>query len=447
MTNRFYNYSALAILVLTASASQTAGSPIVASDQDMVSNVVTLTPDFTTQTVSGTQSTRVQRIGPKIQSIRFSNNAMMIDSASINDQPVQAGQIGEMIVFPVPKRLQRARNLVLTVTYRGKPAKGMTWSENLVFSSYYGCEWMFCGQDTPGDKSDLTLSLNLPGGMDSIAAGTRTASPGGQSWQTTQPFSPYLFGFVAGQFETVVQRHKGSELAYVNATGKPADLQALFGTTPAMVDFFVDKAGIPLPARRYTQVLVNGGEAQEHATYSLIGTDNIDPILSDPKEDWVIAHELAHQWWGNSVTTATWQDFWLNEGMTVFMTAAWKEHSHGRAAYDREMELARARLARAREAGWDKPLAFQGEYPSLRWRRAVQYSKGALFMDHLRTQLGETAFWEGLRAYTRKHAGRTVVSMDLQRAMEDASGRDLLPTFANWVYDEPWARPPVDTTP
>jgi aminopeptidase N len=84
--------------------------------------------------------------------------------------------------------------------------------------------------------------------------------------------------------------------------------------------------------------------------------------------------------------------------------------------------------------GWDRPLAFEGPYPSLGVRRAIQYAKGALFMAHLREMLGEEAFWRGLRTYTRRHAGGTVTSADFQRAMQEASGRDLDPTFREWVY-------------
>ncbi len=67
-------------------------------------------------------------------------------------------------------------------------------------------------------------------------------------------------------------------------------------------------------------------------------------------------------------------------------------------------------------------------------RRAVQYSKGALFLAHLRETIGDEAFWKGLRAFTRGHAGGTVTSRDFQDAMQDASGRDLEPLFVEWVY-------------
>ena len=116
------------------------------------------------------------------------------------------------------------------------------------------------------------------------------------------------------------------------------------------------------------------------------------------------------------------------------MTAAWKEHQHGHDAYEAEMNVVRNRVAKIKAKGWDRPLAFSGEYPSIGVRRAVQYSKGALFMEHLRSDLGDEAFWAGLRAYTRAHAGGTVTSIDLERAMEKASGRDLSDTFAEWVF-------------
>src|SRR3546814_2912312 len=86
--------------------------------------------------------------------------------------------------------------------------------------------------------------------------------------------------------------------------------------------------------------------------------------------------------------------------------------------------------------GFDKPLAWNGTYPTLGVRRAIQYSKGALFMAQLRVTLGDAAFWSGLRRYTRDHAGGTVTSIELKRAMEEASGRDLRPLFAEWVRSE-----------
>lgn len=308
----------------------------------------------------------------------------------------------------------------LTVLMKVKPKRGISFSGDFAWSSYFTCDWMLCEQDAPGDKATIDLSfVKLPKGMTAVVS-----APGGTA-------SPYLFGFAVGRLR---QATIGKGLTVFAPEASTADLSRLFAPTADMVAFFEEKAGAPLPYGRYDQVLVPGQEAQEASSFSLLGEETLAPILTDPTEDWAIAHELSHQWWGNAVTCADWSEFWLNEGFATFMTAAWKEKRWGRAAYDREMAIARKRWDASTAAGFDKPLAWKGEYPSLRVRRGIQYSKGALFLDALRTALGDAAFWKGVRLYTRGHLGGVVTSRDLQRAMEKASGKRLDNLFDRWVY-------------
>jgi aminopeptidase N len=398
---------------------------------DVISNHLIVEPDFATKSISARQSIRLHRTAKTLEQISFSANSLTINRSTINGVATQAVRSETGVSFTVPNSQKHARTLVLDITYSGSPTRGITFTDTNVYTDYFACEWMFCAQETPADKATFSLSLKLPEGYSSVSVGQAKQ---GHNWSSRLSFSPYLFGFAAGRFETVTVSHKGKELAFVNATGRAQPLAQLFGTTPAMVDFFEEKSGLALPASRYSQLLVEGNAAQEHATYSVIGLNAINPILTNPQEDWVIAHELAHQWWGNSITCASFADFWLNEGITVFMVAAWKQKAHGEQAYQREIDIARRRWQVATDAGWDKPLAFSGEYSSLRFRRAIQYSKGAVFLDHLRTQLGEEAFWRGLKNYSRANASKSVVSADFQRAMEQASRRDLQATFDQWVY-------------
>lgn len=253
-------------------------------------------------------------------------------------------------------------------------------------------------------------------------------------WRAPRPYSAYLYGFAVGPFTKVSEPFGPSMLTYLSDVATGEELKRRFVETPDMVAFLAAKAGVPLPVATYSQLLVAGDEAQEAATYSVLGDQALPTKPDDPAEDWAIVHELTHQWWGNLVTCETLKDFWLNEGITTFMTAAWKEHRYGRAAYDAELDVAKRRVQRARAAGFDKPLAWDGTYPSLSVRRAIHYSKGALFMAHLRASLGDDAFWGGLRRYTRDHAGGTVTCVDLERAMEASSGRDLRPLFSEWVF-------------
>jgi aminopeptidase N len=248
------------------------------------------------------------------------------------------------------------------------------------------------------------------------------------------PSSPYLFGFALGPFARTARRHHGVTFEYYAAGMTTERLARVFADDDRMLDFFVEKAGRPLPRPFYRQVVVDGGAAQEMSSLSVLGRETLEMRLAEPQEDWLVAHELAHQLWGNLVTCADWSHFWLNEGLTVFMVAAYKERRWGRPAYERELKLARERRQVAADAGFDVPLAYEGPYPSLRMKRAITYSKGMLFLDRLREIMGERSFWAGLKAYTRRFAGRAVVSRDLQRVLAAETSQDLTKLFDEWVY-------------
>jgi len=433
----------VAALTFTGAAhAQPAAAPETAPGTgiDVLSHELEVTPDFQARSLSGRARIRLRVEQEGLREIAFSKNALDIVAAELEGKAVSARQGRSSLIFTMPQPLRAGQTVTLAVSYRGKPARGVTFTERAVFTSYWACDWMICSQDVPADKAAFQLRLTLPAGMRSLSVGTRRSvrrGPGGRTvhlWREERPYSAYLYGFAAGTFTEAVRRRGDREIAVVDATAAPSDHAPLLDTMAAMIGFLEGKAGVKLPPRRYSQLLVPGSEAQEAATYSIVGMRHIEAGRAKPEEEWALVHELAHQWWGNLVTACNWDHFWLNEGVVVFLTAAWKEHRFGRAAYEAELEMARGRVARVREIGFDKPLAFRGSYPSLGARRAIQYSKGALFLDHLRTLLGEEAFWGGLKRFTRTHAGRTADSRDFQRAFEQASGRDLSATFDQWVY-------------
>ncbi|WP_395391235.1 M1 family metallopeptidase [Novosphingobium sp. BL-8A] len=398
-----------------------------------------LTPDIPNKTLAGRETITLRITAEDVRLLSFSGNALIIDSAAVDGIPVAINQHGSLD-FTLPHPRSRGRTVKLELAYHGRPARGFAGSQDLLYTSYFACDWMICAQERFGDKADFSLDLRVPAGMDTLSLGRMTAKRAGpegseiHGWKARRPYSPYLYGFAVGRFARASAKAGSADLTYLSDAADSADLKRRFAATPDMVAFLSDKAGVPLPNDGYSQLLVDGDEAQEAATYSVLGIEALPTKDGDPAEDWAIVHELAHQWWGNLITCATLKDFWLNEGITTFMTAAWKEHRYGRAAYEAELDIARERLAKARAKGFDKPLTWSGQYPSLGTRRAVQYSKGALFMEQLRTTIGDRAFWSGLRRYSRAHAGGTVTSIDLERAMETASGRDLSALFAEWVF-------------
>jgi aminopeptidase N len=427
--------------IAAAAAALFSAAPALAEDVpgagfDVTRYTLALTPDMASAALSGRETIAFRVTEAGLDRLVFTGNALTIDSARLDGKALVPVQRGKALVFELGKPLPRGRRGKLELTYHGRPARGFARSAEALYTSYFACDWMVCAQDRFGDKAAFSLDLSVPKGMDTLSVGRRVAKRAGQDgrefhrWRAARLYPAYLYGFAVGRFAEV----RSGKLAFLSDVADPAELQRRFAETGDMARFFAAKAGLPLPAGEYTQLLVRGDEAQEAATYAVLGLDAMPGEPGDPAEDWAIAHELAHQWWGNLVTCTALREFWLNEGVTTFMTAAWKEHRYGRAAYEAELGAARQRLQGAREQRFDKPLAWGGTYPSLGARRAVQYSKGALFMDRLRGELGEAAFWSGLRRYTRGHAGGTVTSLDLQQAMEAASGRDLRALFAEWVF-------------
>ncbi|MBF0863856.1 M1 family peptidase [Gluconobacter sp. R71646] len=397
-------------------------------------------PDIMNGTILGSETILLHMTDNHANSIVFSGNALVIDRATLDGIPVIPVSDADRIVFPMPRTLAKNSPVTIELTYHGRPERGFARSVTTLYTSYFACDWMVCLQDKFSNKAAFSLALQVPAGMQTVSIGklvSKRAGPEGseiQSWEAPRPYSSYLYGFAVGQFARTSENVGSAKLTYLSDTVDKIILKRQFAATPEMVRFLSDKAGLPLPVTEYTQLLVSGNEAQEAATYSVIGTDELPKNQNDPAEEWVIVHELTHEWWGNLVTCETLNDFWLNEGITTFMTAAWKEYRYGHAAYDAELAVSQRRWDTVKSEGFDKPLTWSGPYPSLSIRRAIQYNKGAIFMAYLRDTLGDAAFWKGLRNYTRAHAGGTVTSIDLERAMEAASGKNLHNIFAQWVF-------------
>jgi aminopeptidase N len=402
---------------------------------------ISLTPDFATGVLTGVERLRFQSLTDGLTTLSFTANPLAVN-ATLDGQPGVTVTIeGDRRVFHLPHPLAKGETATLILSFAGRPKRNMVFTADEIHTGFFTCEVMICDDDRPGDRALLQFALTLPVGLDAAAPGRLISrTPGGPGletwrWREDRPYPSYLYGFAAGRYSRVLLGGDAS-LPVLFAGETPERVRTMFADTTRMAAFYESKAGVALPERQYTQVLVASDGDQEDAALSMIEKGSVEPILTDPHEDWIIAHELAHQWWGNLVTCADWKELWLNEGMTTFMVAAYKEQRWGRPAYDREIAIAQAGWDAAKKAGLDEPLSWQGTYPTLRAKRRIAYGKSVVFLDRLRLEVGDAAFWRGVRHYTRANAGRSVTAMDLEKAFEAASGRDLSGLFRTWVFGE-----------
>ncbi|HLE00644.1 MAG TPA: M1 family aminopeptidase [Bdellovibrionota bacterium] len=404
---------------------------------EIVSYKVEVKPDIVSKTVSGSTTLRL-RLRSAASVLTLPLNGLIAENVKIGQYEADFRVVDDALIVPVSSE-QQTSELSITISYRGRPTRGLIFGPNYVYTAYFTCNWMICDAD-PAIKTTIAIDVLVPKGYAVVASGEEVArrQENGNiirhAWRQDFPYSSYLFGFAAGKFNEASVTHGMNWLRLLGVSDDASSLFRKFSDTANMMKFFEKVSGVAFPNRVYTQVLVPGHEAQEVSSFSVLGKEVVDPILKDPKNDWGIAHELAHQWWGNLLTCSTWKDFWLNEGITVFMVAAYKEQRWGRAAYIAELDLARRRYQVAVDNRFDVPLTFDGAYPSVQIKRAIVYSKGALFVEALRNELGDEVFWSGLRAYTQENVGKSVDSRIFQLSMERVARKSLSGLFNHWVY-------------
>ena len=438
-----FGLTAFLVAVATAlvAAQQAEVVPPAGESFDAGHYAVTLDLDVAAGGITGKERVELT-VRQATASLVFDSGALIVDSVE------NAGAGGGVLPF-----VQRARHLIVTlpseapagerraldITYHGAPRTGLTQlaARAQAYTAFSTSQWMVA-VDAPSDRATLDLEVAVPAGWKAAGngrQGSMEARPGRTSyrWRQDREVPSFLFGFVAGAFTEAGDTHGAVALTYLGAPFSADELRRIFRETPAMMTFFEERSGLPYPGDRYTQALVAVSGGQELAGLSHMSEAYGRAVLADATATGLIAHELAHQWWGDLVTNRDWTHFWLNEGFATFMATAYKERARGREAYLADVDGWRRRVEQLRAAGHDRPLVFPDWNRPTADDRAVVYQKGALALHELRELLGDTAFWTAVRAYTKAHAGQSVTSLDLQRAIEASTGRDLRAFFDEWV--------------
>lgn len=353
--------------------------------------------------------------------------------------PLARGEAGEVTV--------RTRSRPKAGLFFHSPSKDSPSTPLEMYSQGEGTEnrrWFPC-YDEPDDRATCEVYVTVAKDLQTISNGTLVESkPVGDAaredhWKLEQRIPSYLVSLIVGRFETCADRWKEVPLEYHGPPGRADEIRRAYAGTPAMMEFFSDYTGLRYPYPRYAQTcvwdFVYGGMENASATtmnMRLLHTEEATPNYSP---DGLVAHELAHQWFGDPLTCRTWDHIWLNEGFATYFTDLFFEHRDGPI----EFALHRFRQNRGYMEGTPNAVTLglkpdpRGDIP-LEMFGGKQYDRGAAVLHQLRIELGDDAFREGIRKYVKDNEDRAVVTEDLRRSVEAASGRDLKWFFDQWVY-------------
>ncbi len=415
------------------------------------------------KSVSGTATLDFTRISPTetelvLDAVGFDIERVRIDTGGgFSDGPYEYD--GDRLSVGIPPRVSRGR---VEIAYRATPRRGLyflapdsvvkdrpvqVWSQCQDEDARH---WFPC-HDKPHLKMTTELRVRVPEGLVVLSNGElvfrdtpKGASPWVWHFKMNEPHPSYLVTLVAGRFNVIEDRAavmadgRSVPVLYYVPPGKSADGKRAFSETPRMIELFSRLTGVSYPWSRYSQIVVSdfifGGMENTTATtmYEHVLLDTRAAL--DIESHDLVAHELAHQWFGDYVTCRDWSHGWLNEGFATFF-----EH------VEREDRLGRDEYLYAVEGDLDSYLSEAGG----RYERAIVcrdyelpidlfdrhlYEKGGLVLHMLRTDLGDDLFWKGIRRYLEKHALGVVETNDLQRALEEVSGRSFEQFFDQWVF-------------
>jgi hypothetical protein len=401
-----------------------------------------VTPSRTARHVDGTMTlTLVVRDAPFTQ-VDLDAVGMSFSSIRVNGTPRTGWTAaGGRLFIPVcegPNCPPHAPGdtLVVEVTYSCNPTTGYY---QYVRNSYSSVEpdlarhWWPC-YDQPSDKATLDLHATVPDPNSCWSNGLLVAvTPGapGMSvwhWQETHPIATYLVSVAVATYWRWDQVSLGVPIINVAFPEDSTKAKFDYAHVPAMLEVF-SEAWATYPFDKYGQATVDpfGPGGMEHQTMTTLRRSL---LRGDRAYEYVWAHELAHQWWGDWVTCVDFRDIWLNEGFASFGEALWVENFYSTAAYDSAINQAMTAALNQdqvfRYPVYDPP-------PGFTFGTTI-YKKGESILHMLRRLLGDAAFFDGFRLYGQRYAYGTATTRDFQQAMEDASLQPLDWFFDEWVF-------------
>jgi len=413
-----------------------------------------VTPDFKQRTVQGKATIVFKPIINPIHEIRLDGVDLSVESVTSTER-VQAFQVTEdKVIVTFVDELPPNKEASVTITYHAEPTEGLyfrtpemgykegdthlfTQGEEIEARHWYPCF------DSPNMKFTSEITCRIPEGMTSISNGRLVSEEKDPTtglvachWSQEKPHANYLISLCAGYFKKVEDKFRDIPIAFYTPASEINEAQTSFRDTKDMLTFFEKEIGVPYPWAKYSQVCVNdfveGGMENTSCTTLTDNTLFTDATENIRNSEGLIAHEMAHQWFGDLVTCKDWSQIWLNESFATYYETLYNEHKNGRDNMLYELYgRARQITGITNDVNAIVRRNFDNSHEMFGY---LAYPKGGWVLHMLRSQLGADLYRRCIKTYLERHQYGSVVTDDLRSVIEELTGRSFDQFFDQWLY-------------
>jgi len=400
--------------------------------------------DYHASWIQGKARILIESTVPKLERVNLHlADSMMVTGIQQNNQDLVYSHANGQLDISLPEILASGDRIEFAVSYRGSPQTGLYFSQHnnqpIIWSLVepsLAREWFPC-YDHPSDKASADFRITVPPNLVAASNGTLKGTVVNADttvtyvWEESYPIATYLISVAISNYQILSDQYvTDNHIMDVTHYVYPEHAQAAqtdFAVTVPQIAFFSQAFGeYPFLKEKYGMAEIPGGTAMEHQTCT---SYPVRAVTGDNTYDWLIAHELAHQWWGDLVTPEDWADIWLNEGFATYSDALWHEHVYGFPGLKQRMEAFRERYFS--HTGQEHPIY---DPPLGHLFCATEYQKGAWVLHMLRFVVGDTNFDAILRRYAQDFAYANVDTSDFQNVCEEVYGGSLEWFFSQWIY-------------
>lgn len=460
--------AALAFGLLTSDARAAVDSPDYrkyAPDRevDILHLTLDVTPDFVKRTVAGSATWKFKPIAKPFAELKLDAVNLRVASITSTEKILGYQVTDEKVFVTFADAIPVGKEASVTVRYSAEPERGMyfrtpelgykpedmhLWTQG----EPHEARFWYPSYDYPNEKFTVEMICHASEGIVVLANGHKVSEEKGADglmavrWLQDKPMANYLVCLVAGRLKSVEAMHGQLPMHWWTPATEIEHANNSFTNTLPIMKFFEQEIGVPYPWDKYDQVCIQdfhwGG--MENVSLTTLNNNTMFPPSFENlrNSQGLIAHELAHQWFGDLLTCKDWSHLWLNEGFASFYDLLYVEHHDGRDEFLYQLHEGRKSLTST--TNFSKSIVWRKYEDAENQFDDFAYGKGSWVLNMLRNILGPELYRQCIKTYVERHKFDNVVTDDLRAVVEELSGRSFDQFFDQWVYHTGFPRLDVD---